>query len=536
MTVSGSVSRAQIVLFVLAVALFAPSNADAQVASAVTIDGSALQAPPVEQTPPVTQTPPAGAGAASQTPAQLIRCESQANARQQCTTDTSKGVALVRSFGSAPCLLGKTWGYDDTGVWVADGCSADFYAGSAIQAQAALKAPEYIPNAGFLLYNGEKGQIYFRLFSYARYLNQRNLDPEYTDAFGNTKQVQLRQDMQLLKFFAPFSGWFMTPKFRYYLYVWSSNTSQGDPAQVVGAGNLSYTFHRSLAVGAGITSLPSTRSTEGQFPYWLTVDNRLTADEFFRGSYTTGVWAKGEIETKFKYMAMFANNLSTLGVSASQLDNRFDTQSFMVQWLPTTGDFGLYGTFGDFDDHQKAATRIGVHFTHSREDKQSQPGSDAIENSQIRLTDGSNIFTANLFAPGTTVTEVTYRMFSLDGGVKYRGMSVEAEYYRRWLNNFAGANTGGIADLTDNGYQLQTSAMAIPKTLQVYVSGSQIFGTYGNASEWRTGGNWYFMRERGLRLNGELIHLNKCPVGYTAVPYPVGGNGNLFHINLEMNF
>jgi len=25
-------------------------------------------------------------------------------------------------------------------------------------------------------------------------------------------------------------------------------------------------------------------------------------------------------------------------------------------------------------------------------------------------------------------------------------------------------------------------------------------------------------------------------VGYTAVPYPVGGNGNLFHVNAEMNF
>ncbi len=50
--------------------------------------------------------------------------------------------------------------------------------------------------------------------------------------------------MQLAKFFAPFSGWFLTPKFRYYLYVWSSNASQGDPAQVVGAGNLSYMFNR----------------------------------------------------------------------------------------------------------------------------------------------------------------------------------------------------------------------------------------------------------------------------------------------------
>ena len=115
-----------------------------------------------------------------------------------------------------------------------------------------------------------------------------------------------------------------------------------------------------MTVGAGITSLPSVRSTEGQFPYWLGVDDRLIADEFFRGSYTTGVWLKGELQTKFKYMAMFANNLSTLGVSASQLDNKFDTQSFMLQWLPTTGEFGLFGTFGDYDYHQKVATRVGV--------------------------------------------------------------------------------------------------------------------------------------------------------------------------------
>jgi len=25
-------------------------------------------------------------------------------------------------------------------------------------------------------------------------------------------------------------------------------------------------------------------------------------------------------------------------------------------------------------------------------------------------------------------------------------------------------------------------------------------------------------------------------VGYTAVPYPVGGNGDVFHVNFEMSF
>jgi hypothetical protein len=465
-----------------------------------------------------------------------ITCQSSPGGRQHCPAETSSGVALVKSTGAAPCLLGKTWGYDDTGIWVSDGCSGEFVAGAVAQTPAENTPPVYKPNIGFLLFSVEKGEMYVRFFSYFRYLNQRSLDPIYADSFGISHSVQLRQDMQLNKFFLPFSGWFLTPKFRYYLYVWSANTSQGDPAQVVGAGNLSYTFNKFVTLGLGITSLPTTRSTEGQFPYWLGVDDRLTADEFFRGSYTTGVWVKGEATAKVKYMAMVGNNLSQLGVSATQLDNRLDTQSFMVSWLPSTGEFGLYGTFGDYDDHQKVATRLGAHFTHSFEDRQEQPGTNAIENSQIRLTDGSIIFTQGLFGPGVAVETVDYQMMSLDAGIKYRGMSLEAEYYRRRLSDFTGPNTGGIAPITDHGYQLQSSAMAVQKTLQVYLSGSQIFGRYGNASELRVGGNWYFVHERGLRVNAEWIYLKNCPVGYTAVPYPVGGNGPLFHIDLEMNF
>jgi len=470
----------------------------------------------------------------------LVSCSSKPGERQFCPANTSKGIALARSFGESPCLLGKSWGYDDAGVWVSDGCSAEFVVGdelAKVVAEAAPKRPlEHIPNLGFLIYDGEKGQIYVRLFSYARYLNQKGLDPSYTDSFGTTKSVAQREDVQLTKFFLPFSGWFLNPKFRYYLYVWSSNASQGDPAQVVGGGNLSYTHNRHLSIGAGITSLPGVRSTEGQFPYWLGVDDRLTSDEFFRPSYTSGVWLKGEITTELKYMAMIGNNLSTLGVSAAQMDNVFNTTSFMLQWLPTTGEFGLYGTFGDYDQHEKLATRLGAHYTHSREDKQSQPGSNSIENSQIRLTDGNTIFTPDLFGPGITVEKVDYDMVSLDGGLKKNGFSLEAEYYWRFLGDYAGANIAGIEDIDDHGFQVQASAMAVPKSLQVYAGGAAIRGVYGNASELRLGANFYPRKERGLRLNGEWIHLDNCPVGYTAVPYPVGGNGDVFHLSFELNF
>ena len=50
--------------------------------------------------------------------------------------------------------------------------------------------------------------------------------------------------------------------------------------------------------------------------------------------------------------------------------------------------------------------------------------------------------------------------------MKYKGASLEGEFYSRWLNNFVGANTASIADINDVGYQLQSSMMVVPKTLQ----------------------------------------------------------------------
>ena len=216
-----------------------------------------------------SQTPQAAPPPALPPAAVTITCSSTPNTRQDCPSDTSRGVVLVRSYGQSACLLGKTWGYDDKGVWVSDGCVADFLvrATTAVAAEAPRKkTPRYVPNGGFLLFDGDEGQMYARLFTYVRYLNQLGLNDTYTDGFGNVKSVQRRQDFQLQKFFLPFNGWFLTPKLRYYLYVWSSNASQGDPAQVVGGGNISYVFNRYVTLGGGITSLPSVRSTEGQFP------------------------------------------------------------------------------------------------------------------------------------------------------------------------------------------------------------------------------------------------------------------------------
>ncbi|MBV9957656.1 MAG: hypothetical protein JO360_04510 [Acidobacteria bacterium] len=376
------------------------------------------------------------------------------------------------------------------------------------------------------------------MYTYVRYLNQKGLNSTYTDAFGNTRTVQERQDIQLQKLQVKFLGWILSRKLRYFLYAWTSNANQGQGAQVVLAGNLSYTFNKYLTLGGGIRSLPGTRSVEGNFPFWPNVDSRMIADEFMRPSYTSGIWATGQITDRLKYQLMVGNNMSTLGVPASRLDNGLNTLSSALIWFPT-GDFekGFSGQgWGDFEHHQKFSTRLGFHYSRSDENRESQPGSDVFENTQLRLSDGTVIFTPDLFGPGITITDARWQMASLDGAFKYRGYSLEGEYYWRTLDNFRGPNTENLSSFFDHGFQLQGSGMVIPKTLQAYVGHSRIFGQYGNPFDFRFGTNWFPYRNKVLRWNTEGLYLRGSPVGYTSVPYAVGGTGWVFHSSLELAF
>ena len=391
----------------------------------------------------------------------------------------------------------------------------------------------YTPNLGYKLANTEYGDLSVSIYTYARYLNQLGLNSNYTDAFGNTKTIQERQDFQLQKVQIKFLGWILNPKLRYFLYAWTSNPTQGQGAQVVVAGNVAYTFNDYLTLAGGITSLPGVRTTEGNFPFWLGVDSRHIADEFFRPSYTSGVWIKGKLAKRLRYQVMLGNNLSTLGVSAARLDKKFNTLSSALVFAPT----GEYGQgFGDFENHKAAATRFGLHFTRSDENRESQPNNDTFENTQLRLSDGTVIFTPDLFGPGITITDARYRMLDIDGGVKYRGFALEGEYYWRWLDNFKGTNTEGLPRLFDHGFQVQGSAMVIPKTLQVYAGVSRINGQFGDPFDFRVGTNWFPWNNKVVRWNTEWLYLRNSPVGYSSVPFVVGGSGNVFHSSLELAF
>lgn len=402
----------------------------------------------------------------------------------------------------------------------------------------AKKFGKYTPNAGFKILETENGDVNFSIFSYIRYLNQNGLDATYTNSFGDTSLIRDRNDIQVNKVNIKFFGWFMDPKFRYLFYVWTSNTALGQSSQVVVAGNLQYNLNEHFTFGAGINALPGVRTTEGNFPFWLPVDNRLIADEYFRPSYTTGLWAKGKVTDRLTYNAMVGNNLSQFGIDAGQLDASLKTFSGALDWFPTTGEFGLNSGFGDFENHNKAATRLAGHFTYSEEDIQSQPTSDNFDNVQLRLSDGSVLFKPDLFGNGIRIRNANYKMTSVDYGIKYKGFALEGEFYWRWLSNFTGPGTDSldINLIKDNGFQVMTSYMIIHQRLQAFTTFSQVFGDYGNPWEARIGLNYFPWKNQAVRWNIEYIQIYRSPVGGLSVPYPIGGTGGIFNTDFMVNF
>lgn len=59
----------------------------------------------------------------------LLRCASDGEQTVRCAADTRGGVRLVRRTSGKPCVEGTSWGADRGGVWVAQGCAADFLLG-----------------------------------------------------------------------------------------------------------------------------------------------------------------------------------------------------------------------------------------------------------------------------------------------------------------------------------------------------------------------------------------------------------------------
>ncbi len=477
-----------------------------------------------------------------------VTCISAAGERQHCAADTSAGVVLARSTGGGACLLGKTWGYDDDGVWVFDGCTAEFIVagspgGGAVpatetvaeqpataatsEAEIAVPANEtwgfFDPGRGFLLGKDKLGELSLSAYALVRYLNQIDSDGVFTDHLGRERPVDGRNDIYAHRALVWLNGWVGVPKLRYTIAWWTVTSTDQDAL----FGNIGYQFNDHFNLYGGIFGNPGSRSMQGSHPYWLGND-RVMADEFFRPFFTQGIFANGMIRPGLWYSASVGNSSSTLGNTAAQLDRNF-TYGGSLWWMPTTKEFGPRGAYGDWEMHEKVATRFGVSTVYSPEERYTDIGS-APGNTALRLADSVNLFETGSLAPGVTITNADYKIIAVDAGMKYQGFFLQAEYYYRWLDSFQADGALPTAEINDHGFYVQASFYPLPKVLEVYGATSQIFGDssagFDDSSEYILGLNWYPFDTRNHRLNVQYINVDKSPVSSIFGYYAGGQEGD----------
>jgi len=56
----------------------------------------------------------------------LVVCRSRNGTYVRCPANTRRGVLLQRQLTNRPCRQNQTWGFDNQGIWVTQGCEAEF--------------------------------------------------------------------------------------------------------------------------------------------------------------------------------------------------------------------------------------------------------------------------------------------------------------------------------------------------------------------------------------------------------------------------
>lgn len=382
----------------------------------------------------------------------------------------------------------------------------------------------YTPGEGFDIVIGKKGSLNFGAYGLFRYINQLPPGQSYVDHLGNSRNIDTRNDFQLQRVMLFFRGFFLDPKLNYNLTLWTVNATN----QVAVIGGITYKFAKQFNLSVGWGALPGTRSNHYSHPFWLAPD-RIMADEYFRPYFTQGMWADGEILPGVIYTAMIGNNSSNLGVSAVNL-SRSLASSASIDWRPTTGEFGKYSSFSDYDEHKKLATTIGTAFTHSRENRFTQNIEDNPVNTGIRLSDALNLFQIGALAKDVTVLESDYNMVSANMGFKYKGFFLQTEWYSRTLNKFTTTGPVPITSTLDQGFYVAASYMAIRNWMELYCYGSQIWGQFNNANEIAGGVNIYPYGRWYMKLNAQAIVVNRSPVSSTFGYYVGGLKGTILSL------
>lgn len=388
----------------------------------------------------------------------------------------------------------------------------------------------YAPGKGAKLMENRCGSMYISGYALVRFQDQRDENAEFTDHTGEVQEVDGRNDIQYHRVMMWFSGNIFSKKLSYNFNLWSVYST----TQVAIIGNIAYKFNRYFNVAGGVAGLPGVRSYNSQHPYFLGTDRQL-GENFFQSGFTNGLWVTGEVVPKVKYRLMIGNDISQIGITASELTRNYAYGATMW-WQPTTGEFGARNGYGDFEFHNKLATQFGWSAVAAHPTRYNDIGESNPRNTTVRLSDSTPLFSTGALGDGVTVREADYVQAALDAGFKYRGLFLFGETYWRQINNFSSEGDPNINTITDTGVMLQASYYLKPFYWELYTSATKIWGEYNDADEIALGLNHYPFGHRNFRINGLVNSVTNSPVSSVFGYYIGGQTGQTFILSTDFFF
>jgi hypothetical protein len=179
----------------------------------------------------------------------------------------------------------------------------------------------------------------------------------------------------------------------------------------------------------------------------------------------------------------------------------------------------------DYFASKTVRIRIGTAFTRSREDRFSNLDQTSPENTSLYNSDGVLTFSTGAFAPGVTVNKATYRMWGIDGGLKWNRLAVNGQYFVRWLDDFDADGPLPLASTLDHGGEISAGYFIKPKKVMVYVRSSWVRGQFANPFEYGGGLKWHYLPTERIWLSAELFKIRRSPYSGAFTPYTSGMTG-----------
>jgi hypothetical protein len=336
-----------------------------------------------------------------------------------------------------------------------------------------------------------------------------------------------------------FSGHAFTPDFSYFIAL-DGRSASNDTIRLLDY-FLSYDLghhdwgwkKRALIVKAGQYKIPFTlaRAISGQEFQFA---DRSVASMYFDANRSLAAGLYGERKPGGQLLtwetAIF-NGLITGGAetgSTGTLDNNFAISGRLAYY--PQGEWGK-DDLCDWDFHEQVATRTGFAFAMSSINREG-----TTEFGEIRVVDTGSKLSDIL---PLSIEQYHVASYCVDYSLKYRGWSVNSEYYFRNIGTFEGDY---LPDLFDHGFWLQTGYFLVPRKLEALARWSRVVGKSGtlgsseqSSDEKAAALTWYF-RRHAAKITFDATYLDGAPINSFALDITPGAVGWLWRTQLQFSF